>query len=643
MHQHRPRRPLLAALAGGVLAAGCLTQLPASAAAAPAAAHAGASAGSRQAEFRSAAAEFHVPETVLLALAYQESQWDAHPGQYNTGGGYGPLNLTDVTAQAAGAGGAGAAGRGDLGEFTRDPALHTLTAASRLSGESPHALRSDSGANVRGGAALLASYEKDLTGATPADPAQWYGAVARYSQAPDRTTAGTFAARVYATLRTGAARTADQGQHVSLAAQPSLRPATAQLAEAYPKAPAADTSAPAPECPTTVSCRFIAASPSNGQVAARPDDGMSVKYIVIHDTETSYDAAVNLFRTAGNDSAHYVMKSSDGSVTQMVPTKDLAFHAGNYWFNMHSIGIEHEGYAAQGATWYTQAQYEETADLVRYLSARFGIPLDREHILGHDNVPAPTDGTVAGMHWDPGPYWDWNRFMALLGVPVPTTHGVGAVGTAVTITPSFAANVQTARICPADDPSGATPACTNRRAPTSFVYVHTAPDPSAPIMADPYIHTSGAGTMNIADWGGRVSAGQQYVVAGTSGDWTAIWYAGRKGWILNPAAKNTTPAPGARIVAAKSAGPASVPVYGVAYPDASEYPAGLDPSTMAPLGKYTVPQGQGYVATQLATGTDDYFASSGTVVTGARKFYTIQFGYRDALVDMAGVKASLSS
>ncbi|WP_329458622.1 N-acetylmuramoyl-L-alanine amidase [Streptomyces sp. NBC_01497] len=648
MHQHRTRLPLLAALTSGVLAAGCLALLPAtttSATAAPAPGPAaGAAAGTRQADFTSAAAEFHVPASVLLALAYEESRWDAHPGRFSTGGGYGPMNLTDVTAKMAGAGGAGAAGRGDIASFTEDPALHTLTTAARLTGASPAALRTDSGANIRGGTALLASYEKTLTGGTPAGPAQWYGAVARYSRAVDRATAGAFAARVYATLRTGASRTADQGQRVAFAGDPALRPSAAQLVRAYPKAPAQPgPSARATECPATVSCRFVAASPSNGQVADRPDDGMSVKYLVIHDTETSYDAAVRLFQTAGGASAHYVMKSSDGSVTQMVPTKDLAFHAGNYWFNMHSIGIEHEGYAAQGATWYTEAQYQETADLVTYLAAKYGIPLDREHIIGHDNVPAPTDGTVAGMHWDPGPYWDWNRFMALLGVPAPSSHGVGAVGTAVTITPSFAANVQTAKICPADDPSGATPACTSRRAPSNFLPVRTAPDPGAPVVADPYVHAGGEGTTGIADWGGTVSAGQQYVVAGTSGNWTAIWYAGKKGWILNSGGANTTPAPGARIVGAKGTGPASVPVYGAAYPDPSAYPAGLTPSTMAPLSRYTIPEGQGYVATGPAAGADDYFASSATVVTGARKFWTIQFNHRVALVDMAAVNSSLSN
>ncbi|WP_234317146.1 N-acetylmuramoyl-L-alanine amidase [Streptomyces sp. NRRL WC-3744] len=79
--------------------------------------------------------------------------------------------------------------------------------------------------------------------------------------------------------------------------------------------------------------------------------------IVIHDTESPYESGIATFQDpASSTAAHYVMRSSDGAVTQMVPTKDLGFHAGNYSTNLHSIGIEHEGYAAHGATWYSETR-----------------------------------------------------------------------------------------------------------------------------------------------------------------------------------------------------------------------------------------------------------------------------------------------
>ncbi|MFE2584579.1 hypothetical protein [Streptomyces sp. NPDC059378] len=88
-----------------------------------------------------------------------------------------------------------------------------------------------------------------------------------------------------------------------------------------------------------------------------------------------------------------------------------------------------------------------------------------------------------------------------------------------------------------------------------------------------------------------------------------------------------------------AAGSASVAVYGSSYPNRSEYPAGLSPSTQAPISYYTVPAGQAYVATRPPANTDDYF-TFGAVVTGARQMYTIQYNHRLALVYSADVTAT---
>ncbi|MFD4727026.1 N-acetylmuramoyl-L-alanine amidase [Streptomyces seoulensis] len=625
---HKPavRRRLLGLAAAGALTAGALTGLvPATA---QAAAPAPSGPGARQHAFAAAAAKYHVPAQVLLAVSYQESAWDAHGGRVSTSGGYGPMHLTDVTPAMLASGPAGAVGRSDLADLAKDPALHTLRAAAKLTGLTPAELRTDPAANIAGGAALLASYQKSVRGSLSADPGRWYGAVARYSGSAQKRTVTSFADRVFTTLRTGAARTTSDGQRVSVAADTDVRPVKGQLAGA--------ATATATECPSDVSCTFVPAAASNGQVSNRPANGIRIDTIVIHDTESSYQSAISTFQNPGGSSAHYVMRSSDGAVTQMVPTKDVAYHAGNYSTNLHSIGIEHEGYAAHGATWYTEAQYQDTASLVRYLADRFGIPLDRQHIIGHDDVAGPSSSLISGMHWDPGTAWDWEHFMSLLGAPAEQ-HGVGPVGSAVTITPGFAGNQQTVQICPGDDPTGATPACVREQQAANFVYLRTAPDGTAPLFGDQAIHKGAAGTDRISDWGSTAQAGQQFVVAGTDGDWTAIWYSGTKVWFYNPAGANTTPAHDVILVSA--AGTTPVAVYGSSYPDPSEYPAGLSPSTQAALSYYTVPAGQAYVATRPPVNTDDYF-SSGKVVTGAKKMYTIQYNHRVVLVYSSAVTAT---
>ncbi|MFD8725543.1 N-acetylmuramoyl-L-alanine amidase [Streptomyces sp. NPDC059629] len=624
----RRRAALLTAVAALAVTGGAAVPIPALAAGDTAE-----TVTSLQQDFTAAADAYHVPRQVLLAVAYQESAWDTHAGQHSTDGGYGPMHLTDVTPVMMAGGDAGAAGRADLTKLAADPALHTLQAAAKLTGLSAEELRTDPTANIRGGAALLASYQKALTGSTSADPGNWYAAVARYSQSGRRQGAGAFADRVFATVKKGAGRTTADGERVRLAADSDVDPATGQLnALDLKSAAATDT-----ECPATVACTFVPAAASNGQVSNRPANGIRIDSIVIHDTESSYDAAITTFEKAGGSAAHYVMRSSDGAVTQMVPTKDLAFHAGNYSTNMHSIGIEHEGYAAHGATWYTEAQYEATAELVKYLADRFDIPLDRQHIIGHDNVAGPKSSLVSGMHWDPGPSWDWNHLMNLLGVHTGR-HGVGPVGSVVTIAPRFDDNLQTVQICPSDDPTGATTACTETQQPSDFVYLRTAPSDTAPLFGDQALHPGAAGTDRINDWGSTAAAGQQFVVADQDGDWTAVWYSGSKVWFYNPHGCNTAPAHGVKVITA--AGDSPVAVYGSSYPDAAEYPAGLSPSTQAPLSMYTVPAGQAYVATVAPSLTADFFPSSGTVVTGAKAMYTIQYNHRVALVYASDVTAT---
>ncbi|MFJ6836321.1 N-acetylmuramoyl-L-alanine amidase [Streptomyces sp. NPDC091209] len=626
------RQRLIGLAAAGALTAGALTALVPTAAQATAAVPSGPSA--RQHAFAAAAAKYHVPVEVLLAVAYQESAWDAHSGRMSTSGGYGPMHLTDVTPAMLASGPAGAVGRADLGAMAKDPSLHTLRAAARLTGLTVADLREDSAANIAGGAALLASYQQAVSGGRPSDAGQWYGAVARYSGSSQKRGARAFADRVFATIRTGAARITPDGQRVSMGADSKVRVATGQLSRL---SLTGTTASAATECPPEVSCTFVPAASANGQVSSRPDNGIRIDTIVIHDTESSYESAIATFQSASGSAAHYVMRSSDGAVTQMVPTKDIAFHAGNYSTNLHSIGIEHEGYAAHGGTWYTEAQYEATASLVRYLSDRFGIPLDREHIIGHDNVAGPKSSLVAGMHWDPGTSWDWEHLMSLLGAPVTGEHGVGPVGSAVTITPGFTGNQQTVEICPGDDPTGATPACARQQQSSNFVFLRTAPADTAPLFGDQAVHQGGDGTDRISDWGSTAQAGQQFVVAGVDGDWTAIWYSGAMVWFYNPDGINTTPAHDVTLVSA--AGTTPVAVYGSSYPDRAEYPAGLSPSTQAAISYYTVPAGQAYVATRPPANTDDYF-TSGAVVIGAKQMYTIQYNHRVALVYSADVAAT---
>jgi len=138
----------------------------------------------------------------------------------------------------------------------------------------------------------------------------------------------------------------------------------------------------------------------------------TINAIVIHDTEGRFIGSVRfLQRARTRGSAHFVV-SRRGQIVQLVPVTDVAWHSGNSWWNLHSIGIEHEGWAGRRA--YTNQEYRASAQLVAYLAHRWGIPLDRKHMIGHNEVPNPyRRGRFGGAdgHTDPGSFWNWRLYM----------------------------------------------------------------------------------------------------------------------------------------------------------------------------------------------------------------------------------------
>jgi N-acetylmuramoyl-L-alanine amidase len=141
--------------------------------------------------------------------------------------------------------------------------------------------------------------------------------------------------------------------------------------------------------------------------------GASIDYIVIHYTDISYARTLRAFNILASDvSAHYVIRG-DGHIAQIVHEADTAWHSGNYWYNLSSIGIELELDRVTNPRFRAE-QYYATAALACAIAARERIPLDRAHVIGHNEVPGST-------HTDPGPTWDWPHFMWLVSLCAPPT------------------------------------------------------------------------------------------------------------------------------------------------------------------------------------------------------------------------------
>ncbi|MES1246971.1 MAG: N-acetylmuramoyl-L-alanine amidase, partial [Actinomycetota bacterium] len=223
-------------------------------------------------------------------------------------------------------------------------------------------------------------------------------------------------------------------------------------------------------------------------------------------------------------------------------------------------------------------------------------------------------------HWEPGPFFDWARLLAMAGAPITPAHG-DRTGRIVTIDPAFATNLNVVTGCSGGVCAPASPQ------PTNFVYLHTQPSADSPLVADPFLGSSG--TTDGWDWGDKAVTGETFGVAARQGDWTAIWFAGQEAWFQDDAAS----IPGRGILVEPKPGLASIPVYGTAYPS----------SISTATEGYTIPAGQQYVASDLVS-ADHYTATtyddpaSYTVDRSNEQFFTIQFNHRLAFVRASDVE-----
>lgn len=115
-------------------------------------------------------------------------------------------------------------------------------------------------------------------------------------------------------------------------------------------------------------------------------------------------------------SAHYGI-GKDGSVHQYVREEDTAWANGVVnrpsWPlldefpgvdpNRYTLSIEHEGHPGEP---FTEAMYQASLALTRYLVSRWAIPVDRDHLIGHYRIDSVNRADC------PGPAFPWDRLFA---------------------------------------------------------------------------------------------------------------------------------------------------------------------------------------------------------------------------------------
>lgn len=143
--------------------------------------------------------------------------------------------------------------------------------------------------------------------------------------------------------------------------------------------------------------------------------GHAISMIVIHTQQGSEHGTEAWFADPhAHASAHYGI-SFAGDVSQFVDDADTAWHAGNSHVNHESVGIELEGQT--DAPNFTPEMMAALTELINELCAKYNIPKDRQHIIGHCEVPDPNhEGKFGGAnnHKDPGPAFPFSELMAAL-------------------------------------------------------------------------------------------------------------------------------------------------------------------------------------------------------------------------------------
>ncbi|WP_394830481.1 N-acetylmuramoyl-L-alanine amidase [Pendulispora rubella] len=325
--------------------------------------------------FEDAAREFNVPANLLKAIAYTETRMEMVRGEQEFEGrppAFGVMAL-----------------RGD-----------NLARGAKLAGVTPEKAQSDPRANIRAGAAVLASLADEAGLADRADVGAWAPLAVKLGDITNAEAQSHYIHReVYELIRRGEPA-------AGIAPTEGVRPQFAEIRSAVEAA--------GPDYPASI----WRPSPNYG---SRPsgdigDPGM----IVIHTCEGGYSGCWSwLTNSESQVSAHYVVNESGSEVSQLVRESNRAWHVAatykcslnssvecwrnGYSVNHFSVGIEHGGFASQSS--FPAGQIDASAKLSCDISRDQAIPRDRFHIIAHGQLQPEN-------RVDPGPNWPWTSYIS---------------------------------------------------------------------------------------------------------------------------------------------------------------------------------------------------------------------------------------
>nr|WP_294861202.1 N-acetylmuramoyl-L-alanine amidase [uncultured Fluviicola sp.] len=262
-------------------------------------------------------------------------------------------------------------------------------------------------------------------------------------------------------------------------------------------------------------------------------NGTAISAITIHTIQGTYAGAISWSQNCSSSvSYHYVVRSSDGQVTQMVLEASKAWHVGSE--NPYTIGYEHEGYVSQ-SQWYTTALYNASAGITRDIcQSGYGISPLRTFsgaatsgtnvlggcikIKGHQHFPNQT-------HTDPGIYWNWGLYYQLVNNN-PTQNALNASSGTFTDSGGSGANyTNDQRYFTLIQPANASSVTLSfssfsLEADWDYLYIYDGATNAAPLIGT-YTGTNSPGTITSSS--GALLIEFRSDCATTAAGWVASW------------------------------------------------------------------------------------------------------------------------
>ncbi|MEO7310536.1 MAG: family 10 glycosylhydrolase [Chitinophagaceae bacterium] len=320
--------------------------------------------------FDAAAGEFKVPAEILMAAGQVQSNWaQVSASMY---GSWGVMGIIE------------------------NPYIQQISLAADLLKTTTDEIKNNAQTNIRAAAALVAYYQKNKE---PQGLDDWFEAVRDLTGLTNEAMKTELAVRIYELIKTGSKTVTLWGEIIYLPAVtgkkiledvtiPPVSKPDGTTAVDYPGAVAGYST-----CPTNYGTRTA---------------GSVINFYFIHYIALgTYQGTLSWFSNcASGVSAHYVVRNSDGYITQVVAEANRAYSQGVNQYNQEGIGTEHEVLVANLTMWDSKPMLAAAASLAADVCNRNSIPKVRRAvngdrgIYGHSDVRSTDCPNLTPERWD---------------------------------------------------------------------------------------------------------------------------------------------------------------------------------------------------------------------------------------------------